>query len=147
MTALAIVLTGLLIALNAFFVIAEYALVRSRRARLEQDAGEGTRGAKQALAQIDEINDYVSTIQVGITMTSIGIGAIGEPAFAGLFENWFGDAISHGVAVVVSGMLAYLIITSGHIVAGELVPKYYAIGHAEIVARNTAKPLDWFRIL
>src|SRR3954468_6471873 len=147
MTALAIVLTGLLIALNGFFVIAEYALVRTRRARLEQDAEQGKRGAKQALGQIDEINDYVSTIQVGITMASIGIGAIGEPAFASLFENWFGDAISHGLAVAVSVILAYLIITSGHIIAGELVPKYYAIGHAEIVARRVARPLDWFRIL
>src|SRR3954468_3866031 len=118
MTALAIVLTGLLIALNGFFVIAEYALVRTRRARLEQDAEEGKRGAKQALHQIDEINEYVSTIQVGITMASIGIGAIGEPAFASLFENWFGDTVSHGFSVVAAGLLAYLIITSGHIVAG-----------------------------
>src|SRR3954468_11554339 len=147
MTALAIVLTGLLIALNGFFVIAEYALVRTRRARLEQDAEQGKRGAKQALGQIDEINDYVSTIQVGITMASIGIGAIGEPAFASLFENWFGDAISHGLAVAVSVILAYLIITSGHIIAGELVPKYYAIGHAEIVARRVARPLEAFRVL
>src|SRR4051794_25988460 len=147
MTALAIVLTGVLIALNAFFVIAEYALVRSRRARLEQDAGEGTRGAKQALAQIDEINDYVSTIQVGITLTSIGIGALGEPAFAGLFETWFGDTVSHGLAVAVSALLAYIIISSAHIVAGELVPKYYAIGHAEGVARRVARPLEGFRVL
>src|SRR5437868_3879829 len=71
MTALAIVLTGLLIALNAFFVVAEYALVRTRRARLEQDVEEGKRGASLALHQIDEINDYVSTIQVGITLTAI----------------------------------------------------------------------------
>src|SRR4051794_9404105 len=147
MTALAIVLTGLLIAPNGFFVIAEYALVRTRRARLEQDVEEGKRGATQALHQIDEINEYVSTIQVGITMASIGIGAIGEPAFASLFENWFGDTISHGLAVAVSVMLAYLIITSGHIIAGELVPKYYAIGHAESVARRVARPLEAFRVL
>src|SRR3954451_20136912 len=147
MTALAIVLTGVLIALNGFFVIAEYALVRTRRARLEQDAEEGKRGAKQALHQIDEINEYVSTIQVGITMASIGIGAIGEPAFASLFENWFGDTISHGLSVAISVILAYLIITSAHIIAGELVPKYYAIGHAEIVARRVARPLEAFRVL
>jgi magnesium and cobalt exporter, CNNM family len=147
MTALAIVLTGLLIALNAFYVIAEYALVRTRRARLEQDAEEGLRGAKQALRQIDNINEYVSTIQVGITMASIGIGAVGEPAFARLFENWFPSSVSHGLAVVVAGILAYLVITSAHIVAGELVPKYYAIGHAEIVARRVARPLEFFRVL
>jgi CBS domain containing-hemolysin-like protein len=147
MTALAIVLTGLLIALNGFFVIAEYALVRTRRARLESDAEEGKRGARQALHQIDNINEYVSTIQVGITMASIGIGALGEPAFARLFEDWFGTAIGHGLAVALSVMIAYLIITSGHIVAGELVPKYYAIGHAEDVARRVARPLEMFRVL
>src|SRR3954449_8344245 len=124
MTALLIFLTALLVGLNGFFVIAEYALVRSRRARLEADAEEGQRGARLALRQVDDINEYVSTIQVGITMASIGIGAIGEPAFAGLFEDWFGTTIGHGVAVAVSVMLAYLIITSAHIVAGELVPKY-----------------------
>src|SRR4051795_7457038 len=144
MTALAIILTGLLIALNGFFVIAEYALVRTRRARLEQDAEEGKRGARLPLHQVHDINEYVSTIQVGITMTSLAIGALGEPAFAHLFENWFGDTLSHGFAVVSSVILAYLVITSAHIVAGELVPKYYAIGHAEIVARRVARPLEVF---
>jgi CBS domain containing-hemolysin-like protein len=147
MTALLIFLTALLVALNGFFVIAEYALVRSRRARLEQDAEEGARGARLALHQIDEINEYVSTIQVGITMASIGIGAIGEPAFAGLFEEWMSGASAHGAAVIASAVLAYLIITSWHIIAGELVPKYYAIGHAEGVARRVARPLDVCRVL
>src|SRR3954470_22547683 len=147
MTALLIVLTALLVALNGFFVIAEYALVRSRRARLESDAEEGQRGASLAVHQIDEINEYVSTIQVGITLASIGIGAIGEPAFAHVFENWFGDALGHVAAVVASAVLAYLIITSAHIIAGELVPKYYAIGHAEGVARRVARPLELFRVL
>src|SRR5213076_1309381 len=140
MTALLIFLTALLVALNGFFVIAEYALVRSRRARLEQDIEEGARGARLALHQVDEINEYVSTIQVGITLASIGIGAIGEPAFAGLFEDWLGGALSHVAAVVISAIVAYLIITSAHIIAGELVPKYYAIGHAEGVARRVAPP-------
>src|SRR5256885_593584 len=135
MTALLIFLTALLVALNGFFVIAEYALVRSRRARLESDAEEGQRGARLAVHQLDEINEYVSTIQVGITLASIGIGALGEPAFAHLFENWFGDTVSHVASVVAAAFLAYLIITSAHIIAGELVPKYYAIGHAEGVTR------------
>src|SRR5438874_13818226 len=99
MTALLICLTSLLVGLNGFFVIAEYALVRSRRARLESDAEEGLRGARQAVHQIDEINQYVSTIQVGITMASIGIGAIGEPAFANLLEDQLGGPLSHAAAV------------------------------------------------
>src|SRR5439155_16952592 len=123
--------TGLLVGLNGFFVIAEYALVRSRRARLESDAKERKRGALLALHQIDEINEYVSTIQVGITMASIGIGAIGEPAFANLLEDPLGGPLGHAAAVALAVILAYLIITSWHIIAGELVPKYYAIGHAE----------------
>jgi CBS domain containing-hemolysin-like protein len=142
MTALLIVLTALLVALNGFFVIAEYALVRSRRARLESDAEEGLRGATLAVHQIDEINEYVSTIQVGITLASIGIGALGEPAFAHLFEHWLGGPLSHVASVVLAAILAYLIITSAHIIAGELVPKYYAIGHAEGVARRVSRPLE-----
>src|SRR3954453_7498197 len=144
MTALLIVLTALLVALNGFFVIAEYALVRSRRARLESDADEGLRGAGLAVHQLDEINEYVSTIQVGITLASIGIGALGEPAFAHLFEDWLGGALRHVAAGVLAAVLAYLIITSAHIIAGELVPKYYAIGHAEGVARRVARPLEVF---
>ena len=82
MKALFIVLTGLLVLVNAFFVIAEYSLVRSRRARLQAMAEEGMRGARLALTQIDEIGDYIAACQVGITMASIGIGALGEPAIA-----------------------------------------------------------------
>src|SRR2546425_4725719 len=147
MTALLIFLTALLVGLNGFFVIAEYALVRSRRARLEQDVEEGLRGARLALHQIDEINEYVSTIQVGITMASVGMGAIGEPAFAHLLEDPLGGPLDHGAAVALAATLAYLIITSSHIIAGELVPKYYAIGHAEGVARRVARPLEVCRVL
>src|SRR5918911_4498581 len=147
MTALLLVLTALLIALNAFFVMGEYALVRSRRARLETMREEGLRGAALALHEIDEIGDYISTVQVGITFTSIGIGALGEPVLADIFEHWFGDAISHGLAIAISIVVAYVIITSAHIVAGELVPKLYAIDRAEGVARRIARPLRFFRRL
>src|SRR3954451_437078 len=147
MTALLLVLTALLIALKAFFVMGEYALVRSRRARLEALRDEGARGAALALRQIDAIGDYISTVQVGITMTSIGIGAVGEPVLAKAFEPLFGDAIGHGVAVAISVAIAYLIITSAHIVAGELVPKLYAIDRAEGVPRRLAAPLRFFRRL
>ena len=67
-------------------MIAEYSLVRSRRARLEALAEEGARGARLALPQLDDIGDYISACQVGITMASIGIGALGEPAIAHLLE-------------------------------------------------------------
>src|SRR6185295_18001329 len=147
MTALLLFLTALLIALNAFFVAGEYALVRSRRSRLEAMKEEGARGAGLALEQVDEIGDYISTVQVGITMTSIGIGAVGEPVLADALEPLFGKTLGHGVAVAISVAIAYLIITSAHIVAGELVPKLYAIDRAEGVARRVAAPLRFFRRL
>jgi CBS domain containing-hemolysin-like protein len=147
MTALALVITGLLIGLNAFFVMAEYALVRSRRSRLEALKEEGARGAALALTQIDHIGDYISAVQVGITMTSIGIGALGEPVLADLLEPVFGGPLSHGVSVAISVTVAYLLITSAHIVAGELVPKLYVIDKAEGVARRLARPLRFFRRL
>src|SRR4051794_3598111 len=114
MTALLLFLTALLIALNAFFVMAEYALVRSRRARLEAMKDEGLRGSELALAQIDEIGDYISAVQVGITMASIGIGALGEPVLADLLEPVFGGPLSHGVSVAIAVTVAYLLITSAH---------------------------------
>jgi magnesium and cobalt exporter, CNNM family len=147
MTALLLFLTAVLIALNAFFVMAEYALVRSRRARLEALKEDGARGAELAIAQIDDIGDYISTVQVGITMASIGIGALGEPVLADLIEPLFGGPLSHGIATVIAVTVAYLLITSAHIVAGELVPKLYVIDKAEGVARRLARPLEFFRRL
>ena len=82
---------AVLIALNAFFVIAEYALVRARHSRLELAAEQGLRGARLALRQLDHINEYISTCQVGNTMASIGIGALGEPALAHLLQSAIGS--------------------------------------------------------
>ncbi|MGI8558227.1 MAG: hemolysin family protein [Solirubrobacteraceae bacterium] len=145
MSVLLLVATALLVALNAFFVIAEYSLVRSQRAKLELAAERHLRGASQALSQLERINEYISTCQVGITMSSIGIGALGEPTLSHLLEPELGSA-GHGIAVAISVVVAYLLITSAHIVAGEIVPKLYAIDRAEGVARRVAKPLQWFRV-
>jgi CBS domain containing-hemolysin-like protein len=142
-----IILTGLLVLVNAFFVIAEYALVRSSRPRLEALTEEGARGARLALNQLDHIGDYISACQVGVTMSSIAIGALGEPAIAHLLEPLFGPTIGHTAAVVISVIVAYLLITVAQTVAGELVPKLYAIQHAEGVARRIAGPLQFFRML
>ena len=147
MTALFVILTALLVLVNAFFVIAEYALVRSRRPRLETLADEGARGARLALSQLDEIGDYISACQVGITMASIGIGALGEPAIKHLLEPVFGGAKGDAAAVALSLALAYLIITSAQTIIGEMVPKLYTIQHAEGLARRIARPLQFFRVL
>jgi CBS domain containing-hemolysin-like protein len=146
-TALFIVLTALLVFVNAFFVIAEYALVRSRPARLEALAEEGARGARLALSQLREIGDYISACQVGITMASIGIGALGEPAIAHLLEPVLGGPLGHTAAVAISVIVSYLLITTAQSVVGEIVPKLYTIQHAEGLARRIARPLRFFRIL
>ena len=82
MTALLIILTIVLVLVNAFFVVAEYALVRSRHARLEEMAEDGSRAAAMAVRMMDDIGDYIAACQVGITMASLGIGALGEPALS-----------------------------------------------------------------
>jgi CBS domain containing-hemolysin-like protein len=144
---LKLILTALLVGLNAFFVIAEYALVRSRRARLEVMRDQGAKGAALALEQLRNVNEYISAVQIGVTMTSIGIGALGEPALADLLKGALGNAISHGVAVAVSVVVAFLIISSAQLIAGEIVPKFYAIDRAEAVARRVARPLRTFSVV
>jgi CBS domain containing-hemolysin-like protein len=145
--ALFIILTGLLILVNAFFVIAEYALVRSSKARLEALAEEGARGARLAITQIDEIGDYIAACQVGITAASIGIGALGEPAIAHVLEPLLGSPLGHETAVVISVVIAYLLITVTQSIVGEIVPKLYTIQHAEGLARRIARPMRFFRVL
>ena len=147
MTALLLAATAVLIALNAFFVAAEYALVRVRRSRLEALKDDGVKNVDLVLEQIDNIGDYISASQVGVTLMSIAIGAVGEPAVAHALEKIFPAAVSHGIAVVISATVAYLLITSAHIVAGELVPKFYVIQHAEGVARRIARPFRFCRRL
>jgi CBS domain containing-hemolysin-like protein len=144
---LKLILAAVLVAINAFFVIAEYALVRSRRARLEMMREEGARGAALALEQLGSINEYISAVQIGVTMTSIGIGALGEPALADILKGALGGVLSHGVAVAVAVVVAFLIIASTQLVAGEMVPKFYAIDRAEAVARRVARPLQAFSAL
>jgi CBS domain containing-hemolysin-like protein len=145
--ALKIILAALLVAINAFFVIAEYALVRSRRTRLEQMRDDGVKGARLALAQLANINEYISAVQIGVTLTSIGIGALGEPALADVFKNALGTTLAHGAAVAISAIVAFLIISTAQLVAGEMVPKFYAIDRAESVARRVARPLQAISVL
>jgi CBS domain containing-hemolysin-like protein len=110
-------------------------------------ADEGLRGARLALQQIQQIGDYIAACQVGITMASIGIGAIGEPAIAHLLEAGLGGSAGDAVAVAISVVIAYLLITTAQSVIGEIVPKLYTIQHAETLARRVARPLRFFRVL
>jgi len=144
---LKLVVTALLVALNAFFVIAEYALVRSRRARLEVLRDEGARGASRALEQLGNVNNYISAVQIGVTACSIGIGALGAPALTSVLEGIFPSSVSKGVAITISAIVAFAIITTVQLIGGEMVPKFYAIDRAESVARRVARPLQAFDAL
>jgi CBS domain containing-hemolysin-like protein len=130
-----------LVLLNAFFVAAEFALVRSRKAHLQTDAAAGKRGAATAVSMMDDLSRYLSAAQVGITLTSLGLGFLGEPAIGRLLEDALGEDVPHWLSTLVSVTLAYLITTSIHITFGEQVPKIYAIQKAEPVARWVARPL------
>jgi magnesium and cobalt exporter, CNNM family len=133
----------LLIAVNGLFVAAEFALVRSRRGRLEALAEEDQRGASTALDQLERIDESLSACQVGITMASIAIGFLGEPSIAHLLEPIFGG-LSHGIAVAISIAIAFALVTSIHISLGEQVPKMLAITRPEGSIRALARPLHTF---
>src|SRR5437763_7631686 len=128
--------------MNAFFVAAEYALVRSRLDRIEALAEEGARGARLAHRQIVRIDEYIAACQVGITFASIGIGAVGEPAIADLLKKPLDGILAHSVASALAVVIGYAMLTAAHITLGELVPKIYTVGHAEGVARWIARPLQ-----
>ena len=143
MTALLLLAVVVLVLLNGFFVAAEFALVRVRRSRIEQEVAEGVRNAALVLTLLGDLSRYLSACQLGITFTSLGIGFLGEPAVADLVEPVFGD-LPHGVTVTASLAIAYLITTALHITIGEQVPKIYAIEKAEWMARRVARPLYLF---
>ena len=147
MSALLLIATGLLVLVNAFFVAAEYALVRSRATRLEALAEAGARGARLAHSQIEEMGDYIAACQVGITMASIGIGALGERTISNLLEPALGGPLSHTVAVAIAAVISYLLIIMVQSVVGEIVPKLYVLQHAEGVARRLARPLKFCRTI
>ncbi len=118
---------------NAIFVAAEYALVTARRTRLEERAESGNRPARTALRLMDEPVRFISTVQVGITVFGIALGAVGEP----LVSRYF-DFLPRGVAFAISfSVLTYL-----SVVLGELVPKAVALQKAEVLAIALAVPID-----
>ena len=137
-----------LVLANAFFVAAEFALVGARRSKIDQMVSEGDRLARIAQTAIKDLDRYISATQLGITLASLGLGWVGEPALAGLIDRFLGlfgvnppAAAAHTVAGVVT---AFLIITFLHIVLGELAPKSIALVMPEAVSRQLAAPLIFF---
>jgi len=138
-----------LVALNGFFVAAEFSLVSVRRSRVEQLISEGNKGAKAVQRSILHLNNVIASTQVGITLASLALGWVGEPAVsdyvrpvvelvlpgAGL------EVISHTIGII----LSFILITTFHIVIGELVPKTISLQKTEKVAIFVARPLEIFR--
>jgi CBS domain containing-hemolysin-like protein len=132
---------------NAFFVAAEFSLVAARRTRLDEMAREGDRKATLARRAIQSLGRYISTTQLGITLASLGLGWIGEPALATAVQSAFqflpravASVAVHSVAVGI----AFALITTFHIVLGELLPKAIALVHPEDVSRWLIAPLTGF---
>jgi CBS domain containing-hemolysin-like protein len=143
LTALLLSAVVLLIFANGFFVAGEFSLVRSRRSRIQEMANEGDRRAALVLRQLNDLSEYLSACQFGITLASLGIGFLGEPAIAEVLEPAFGG-LAHAIAAPISIAIAYVLVTSAHITVGEQVPKIYAIVNAEAVAKRVARPLNVF---
>ena len=143
-TAVALLLVAaLLIALNAFFVLAEFASVKMRATQIDALEAAGNRRAKALQHIHNHIDEYLSVCQIGITLTSIGLGFVGEPAFARLLEPILGNtAAAHSISITIS----YIVVSALHIVLGELVPKSVAIRRTEPSALLSAAPLRVFRI-
>ena len=141
-------LVVLLVLANAFFVAAEFALVSARRSRIDQMASEGDRLAKAAQSAMKNLNRYISATQLGITLASLGLGWIGEPALAGLMDRALGvfgiRPAAAAVHTVAGATTAFIVITFLHIVLGELTPKAIALVKAEGVSRYLVLPLMVF---
>jgi putative hemolysin len=125
-----------LILLNAFFVAGEYSLVTVRRTRIKELADEGSRTARSVLRITSDPPHFIAAMQLGVTLTSLGIGALGERVLADLFDEW--------LATVLAVLLAFLVITFLHVVVGELVPKGVALSYAERVALGVSGPVRLF---
>ena len=137
MTAAALVAIALLVLINAFFVAAEFALV-SVNPPLLADSGAGRR----ARAQTTRLDEYLAACQLGITIASLALGALGEPTIARLLEPALGRFADAGA--IAATVLALLAMTALHITVGEQAPKSFAIGSAERVAAICAYPLEVF---
>lgn len=142
---LSLVLVVFFLLMNAFFVVAEFALVRVRKSQLQIAEEEGKSGAKAALLVANNVNAYLSACQLGITLASLALGWLGEPAVSQLIRPGLvvlGVPASAVSAIAVA--VGFALVTALHIVVGELIPKSLAIFSTDRYARFTALPLVWF---
>ncbi|WP_143317714.1 hemolysin family protein [Clostridium sp. HBUAS56017] len=140
-----VVIVILLVFMNGFFVAAEFAVVKVRKSRIETLVLEGNKSARYTLKIVNDLNSYLSGCQLGITLASLGLGWVGEPAVSEMLMPLFNlFNLSESAVHSISFVLGFSIITAMHIVLGELVPKSLAIITAEKVAMYTSLPLIMF---
>lgn len=140
--AISLVLVVLFLLMNAFFVVAEFSLVRVRKSQVEIAVDEGKKGAKNAKLITENINAYLSACQLGITLASLALGFLGEPAFSALIHPFLSTiGLSDAVISAVAIAFGYIVMTTLHVVVGELIPKSFAIFSTERYALFTATPL------
>jgi CBS domain containing-hemolysin-like protein len=140
-----LVLIAILIALTAFFVASEFAIIRIRSSRIDQLIEEGSKNALVVKKIITNLDEYLSACQLGITITALGLGWLGEPTIKHLLSPLLsGLDIPDSVSHVLSLIIAFAVITFLHVVIGELAPKTLAIQKAEIVSLVAARPLILF---
>ena len=135
-----------LVALNAFFVATEFAITRVRLSQVVELEKQGRPGARAARHAVEQIDAYLAACQLGITIASIGLGALAEPAFEHLLEPLVG-AIAPGIAVGLSLILALAIVTMLHVVLGELAPKSLAIARTTKTVLWVAPPMRAFYLV
>ena len=145
-TIIEIALIAVIIAWNAFFVSAEFAFVAVRRTRIDELVEEGSVPAKRVRRLLDDPARFISAFQVAITLSSLALGAVGEPAVSRVFEELFGNIgmLGDGAVAVISVILAFAIISALHVVLGEIVPKTLTLSRAESVALTVVLPVTVF---
>lgn len=145
-TVIAVLGAFALVLLNGFFVAAEFAVVKVRRTRLEELAGQGVAAARVSILCVDQLDEYLSATQLGITLVSLALGWIGESAFSNLLTILVPSVFSAGDPTrhLLASGISFFVITMLHVVLGELVPKSMAIQNAENVVLFVSKPLTLF---
>jgi CBS domain containing-hemolysin-like protein len=142
-----LVLVFILVLINGFFVAAEFSLVSVRKTRIAERVARGDTGAKAVQHAIEDPDRFIAATQLGITLASLGLGWIGEPALSHLIEPLFawlpGEIAGTAAHIAAASILAFAMITGMHVVIGELMPKSIALQRAERTALLVARPTLW----
>ena len=138
-------MVAILILLTAFFVASEFAIVKVRATRIDYLISIGNKRALDAKKLLENLDGFLSACQLGITVTALGLGWLGEPTVVRLLQPLFDDfGVTPAVSSILSFAIAFMSITFLHVVIGELAPKTIAIQRAEAITLLLAKPLIWF---